>query len=59
MNHDLLLRRIRQHPALWGCWGPAKQAQAERILHRAKKALAPVWAERRAELEHQRGQRWL
>lgn len=59
MNAERILRRIRNHPALYGDHGPTKEAQAERIRDRCRARLAPAWRERAAQVHHDAGQRLL
>jgi hypothetical protein len=59
MNAERILRRIRQHPALWGEMGDGKEAQAARILRKCKQRLAPQWRAHREAIKHARGQRIL
>jgi hypothetical protein len=59
MNIERLLRRIRSHPALYGDSGESKERQAERIRDKCIARLRPVWTERAAKVEHERGQRLL
>lgn len=59
MDMERLLRRIRQHPALWGEHGRLQEQKAHRILMRCKQKLAPSWDARADQIRHAYGQRLL
>lgn len=59
MNYERLLRRIRNHPALYGDLGERKEKQAERIRDKCKVKLAPVFKKRADHSQTLRDERML
>lgn len=59
MDYEKILRRIRNHDALWGGLGEDKELQAERIRDKCIARLRPQWEEHAAQVKHEKGQRLL
>lgn len=59
MQYERILKSLRNHPALWGERGDAKEAQAERIIRKARARLTAAWNKRADDLEHKLSQRML
>lgn len=59
MNYERILRRIRNHDALYGERGAEKEHQAERIRDKCIARLRPEWNSRADEVRHAAGQRLL